>query len=169
MIMGYSGFVVIARTGATRLDELASIDDLFVAVTDNVLADGWRVGFLGPIDDTSPGALATALASETTAPAIALSVFDSDCAFAMAADPAGGTVDFYLNETIVRALVDDDDEFEPLNDEAAAGLLAWAEKAGLVANPDRLTAALEASPGPFGDGIFAFTSALGIAELPDEN
>lgn len=133
--MGYSGFVVIARTGATRLDELACVDDLFVAVTDNILAGGWRVGFLGPIDDTSPGALATALASETTAPAIALSVFDSDCAFAMAADPTGGTVDFYLNEKIVRALVDDDDEFEPLNDEAAAGLLAWAEKAGLVVEP----------------------------------
>jgi hypothetical protein len=56
-----------------------------------------------------------------------------------------------LNEQIVRAL--DGDRFEPLNSQAAAGLLAWADKASLVANPDRLTATLEQSPGPFGDGI----------------
>jgi len=87
MIVGYSGFVIIARTGDTRLDELACVDDLFVAVTDNVRAGGWRIGFLGPIDDTSPGGLANDLALETAAPAIALSVFDSDCAFATAAIP----------------------------------------------------------------------------------
>jgi hypothetical protein len=165
MIVGYSGFVIIARTGDTRLDELACVDDLFVAVTDNVRAGGWRIGFLGPVDDTSPDDLANDLALETTAPSIALSVFDSDCAFATAADPSGGAVEFYLNEEIVRALVDDDDMFEPLNSHAAAGLLTWAEKAGLVASPDRLTAALEKSPGPFGDGILEFTEALGIAAL----
>ncbi|BCB78287.1 hypothetical protein GCM10022251_31190 [Phytohabitans flavus] len=163
--MGYSGFVIIARTGDTRLDELACVDDLFVAVTDNVRASGWRIGFLGPVDDTSPDDLATALALETAVPAIALSVFDSDCAFATAADPSGGAVEFYLNEEIVQAL--DEDRFEPLNGEAAAGLLAWAEKAGLVASPDRLMAALEESPGPFGEGILEFTEALGIAELRD--
>lgn len=38
--MDYSGFVIIARTGGTRLDELACVDDLFVAVTDDVRADG---------------------------------------------------------------------------------------------------------------------------------
>jgi hypothetical protein len=165
MIVGYSGFVIIARTGDTRLDELACVDDLFVAVTDNVRAGGWRIGFLGPVDDTSPDDLAKDLALETATPAIALSVFDSDCAFATAADPSGGAVEFYLNEEIVRALVDDD-RFEPLNSQAAAGLLAWAEKAGLVASPDRLATALEESPGPFGGGILKFTEALGIAELP---
>jgi len=167
MIVGYSGLVIIARTGDTRLDELGCVDDLFVAVTDNVRAGGWRIGFLGPVDDTSPDELANELALETAAPAIALSVFDSDCAFATAADPSGGAVEFYLNEEIVRALVDDDDRFEPLNGQAAAGLLTWAEKAGLDASPDRLAAALEARPGPFGDGILEFTDALGIAELTD--
>lgn len=162
--MGYSGFVIIARTGDMRLDELACVDDLLVAVTDNVRADGWRIGFLGPVDDTSPDDLANDLALETAGPAIALSVFDSDCAFATAADPSGGAIEFYLNEEIVRALVDD--RFEPLNSQAAAGLLTWAEKAGLVANPDRLGSALEESPGPFGGGILKFTEALGIAELP---
>ncbi|MEU2663820.1 hypothetical protein [Micromonospora sp. NBC_01740] len=164
--MGYSGLVIIARTGDTRLDELACVDDLFVAVTDNVRADGWRIGFLGPVDDTSPDDLANDLALETTAPAIALSVFDSDCAFATAADPAGEAVEFYLNEEVVRALVDDDDRFEPLNSQAAAGLLRWAEKAGLVAGPDRLASALEERPGPFGDGIVELTGALGIAAPP---
>ncbi|GAA1819665.1 hypothetical protein GCM10009682_45260 [Luedemannella flava] len=165
--MGYSGFVIVARTGDKRLDELACVDDLFVAVTDNIRADGWRIGFLGPVDDPSPDGLANALALETNAPAIALSVVDSDCAFATAADPSGTAVEFYLNEEIVRALTYDEDEFEPLNTQAAAGLLAWAERAGLVANPDRLAATLEESPGPFGDGIFEFTEALGIDELPD--
>lgn len=166
MIVGYSGFVIIARTGDTRLDELACVDDLFVAVTDNVRAGGWRIGFLGPVEDTSPEDLANELALETAAPAIALSVFDSDCAFATAADPCGGAVEFYLNEQIVRALVDDEDRFEPLNSNAAPGLLAWAEKAGLIAGPDRLATALQESPGPFGDGILKFAEALGIAELP---
>jgi len=166
MIVGYSGLVIIARTGGTRLDEPACVDDLFVAVTDNVRAGGWRIGFLGPVDDTSPDDLANNLALETAAPAIALSVFDSDCALATAANPSGGAVEFYLNEEIVRALVDDD-RFEPLNSQAAAGLLAWAEKASLVASPDRLATALEGSPGPFGDGILEFTRALGIAELRD--
>jgi hypothetical protein len=167
MIVGYSGFVIIARTGGTQLDELPCVDDLFVAVTDNVRADGWRIGFLGPVDDDiSPDALANNLALETTAPAIALSVFDSDCAFATAADPSGGAVEFYLNEQIVRALVDDEDSFEPLNGRAAAGLLTWAERAGLVASPERLAAALEDSPGPYGDGILQLAEALGIAELP---
>ncbi|MFC4068278.1 hypothetical protein [Actinoplanes subglobosus] len=165
--MGYSGFVVIARTSGTRLDELACIEDLFVAVTDDVRAGGWRIGFLGPIDDTSPDALAGELALETAAPAIALSVFDSDCAFATAVDPSGSAVEFYLNEEIVRDLVDDEDEFEPLNDQAVAGLLAWAGKAGLVASPDRLTVALEVRPGPGGDGVLEFVEALGITELPD--
>ena len=68
--------------------------------------------------------------------------------------------EFYLNEEIVRALVDDDDRFEPLNSQAAARLLAWAEKASLVASPDRLAAALEERPGPFGGGILEFTGAL---------
>jgi hypothetical protein len=163
--VGYSGFVIIARTGDTRLDELACVDDLFVAVTDNVRAGGWRIGFLGPVDDSSPEDLANDLALETAAPAIALSVFDSDCAFATAADPAGGAVEFYLNEEVVRALADDGG-FEPLNSRAAAGLLMWAEKAGLVANSERLAAALEESPGPFGDGILTLAEALGIAELP---
>lgn len=163
--MGYSGLVVIARTGNARLDELACIDDLLVAVTDNVRAGGWRIGFLGPIDDTSPDELAHDLARETAAPAIALSVFDSDCAFATAADTSGTAVEFYLNEDIVRAL--GDDSFEPLNSRSAAGLLAWAEKAGLSASPDRLTNALEDSPGPFGEGIFELTESLGIVGLPD--
>jgi hypothetical protein len=110
--------------------------------------------------------LAKGLARETAAPAIALSVFDSDCAFATAADPSGGAVEFYLNEEIVQALVDDSDRFEPLNRRATAGLLTWAVTAGLVASPDRLATALETSPGPFGDGILAFAEALGIAELP---
>jgi hypothetical protein len=34
MIVGYSGFVIVARTGDMRLDELACVDTLFVAVTD---------------------------------------------------------------------------------------------------------------------------------------
>ncbi|MET7708372.1 hypothetical protein [Micromonospora sp. NPDC005413] len=164
--MGYSGFVIIARTGDTRLDELACVDDLFVAVTDDIRVDGWRIGFLGPVDDTSPDDLANDLALETTAPAIALAVFDSDCALATAADPSGGSVEFYLNEEIVRALVDNDDRFEPLNSQATAGLLTWAKKAGLVASPDRLVSALEESPGPFGGGILELTVALGIAERP---
>ncbi|MFD2767546.1 hypothetical protein [Micromonospora eburnea] len=133
---------------------------------DNVRAGGWRIGFLGPVDDTSPDDLAKDLALERAAPAIALSVFDSDCAFATAADPSGGAIEFYLNEEIVRALVDDNDRFEPLNSQAAAGLLTWAEKAGLVASPDGLATALEESPGPFGGGILEFTEALGIAEFP---
>ncbi|MEU7994080.1 hypothetical protein AB0B83_01890 [Micromonospora sp. NPDC049060] len=163
--MGYSGLVIIARTGDTRLDELACVDDLFVAVTDNVRAGGWRIGLLGPVDDASPDDLVNDLARETTAPAIALSVFDSDCAFATAADPSGEAVEFYLNEEVVRALVDDD-RFEPLNSQAAAGLLRWAGKAGLVASPDRLASALEERPGPFGDGIVELTEALGIAGPP---
>lgn len=60
---------------------------------------------------------------------------------------------------------DCDDPFEPLNSQATAGLLVWAEKAGLVASTDRLAAALEESPGPFGTGILEFAEALGIAEL----
>jgi len=167
MSMGYSGFVIIARSGETRLDELACVDDLFVPVTDDVRAGGWRIGFLGPVDDTSPDALAADLALETAAPAIALSVFDSDCAFATAADPAGAAVAFYLDEEMVRELVEDDDEFEPLNGRAVAGLLAWSAKAGLVADPDRLAAALEESPGPSGAGIEGLAEALGIAELRD--
>jgi hypothetical protein len=163
MIVGYSGFVIVARTAGTRLDELACVDDLFVAVRDSVRADGWRIGFLGPVNDISSGELAGALALETGAPAIALSVFDSDCAWATAADPAGGAVEFYLDEETVRDLIDDDDMFEPLNDKASAGLLAWAERAGLVADPTRLVAALAKSPGPFGDGIDELTEALGIS------
>jgi hypothetical protein len=118
--VGYSGLVIIARSGDTRLDELTCVDDLFVAVTDNVRADGWRIGFLGSVEE------------------------------------------------IVRILAaDGGDDFEPLNSRALGGLLVWVEKAGLVTSPDRLAAALEESPGPFGDGIFAFAEALGIAELPE--
>ncbi|MET3423534.1 hypothetical protein BJ973_002746 [Actinoplanes tereljensis] len=168
--MGYSGLVIIARTGDTRLDELACVDDLFVAVTDNVRAGGWRIGFLGPVDDTSPEDLANDLALETVAPAIALLVFDSDCAWATAADPAGDTVDFHLSEETIRLLVTDGgDSFEPLNGQALAGLLVWAGKAGLFAGSGQLAAALEECPGPFGDGIFAFAEALGIAELPEQH
>jgi hypothetical protein len=166
--VGYSGLVIIARSGDTRLDELACVDDLFVAVTDRVRAGGWRIGFLGPVDDTSEDDLAVDLARETAAPAIALSVFDSDCAWATAADPSGGTVDFYLAEEIVRILAaDDGEDFEPLNSQALAGLLLWAERAGLVTSPDRLAAALEERPGPFGGGISGFAEALGIAQLPE--
>ena len=46
----HSGLVVIARSD-TRLDELACIDDLFVAVTDTIRADDWRIGFLDPEHD----------------------------------------------------------------------------------------------------------------------
>lgn len=165
--MGYSGFVIVARTGGTRLDELACVDDLFVAVTDNVRAGGWRIGFLGPLDDVSPAELAVDLALETASPALALSVFDSDCAFAAAAGHSGGIVDFYLNEEVVEELSEGDDMFEPLNSLALGGLLAWAGTAGLTASPDRLAAALEQSPGPSGDGILALTEALGIAEPHD--
>jgi hypothetical protein len=165
MIVGYSGFVVIARTGDTRLDELACVKDLFVAVTDNVLAGGWRIGYLGPLDDTSPGELARDLAVETAAPAIALLVFDSDCAVGMAAAAPGAAVEFYLNEEGVRIVVDDDEyEFEPLS-QSVAGLLAWAGSAGLVASPERLSVALAESPGPSGEGIVELTEALGIAAL----
>jgi hypothetical protein len=167
MIVGYSGLVIIARTGATRLDELACVDDLFVAVRDNVRAGGWRIGFLGPVDDTSPDVLANHLVRETAAPAIALSVVDSDCAEGTAADPSGNAVGFYLDEENVRALVEEENElFEPLNREAASGLMTWAANAGLVANLELLVSALEESPGPFGDGILTFTEALGIAQLP---
>jgi hypothetical protein len=169
MIVGYSGLVIIARTGETRLDELACVEDLFVAVTDIVRAGGWRIGFLGPVDEASSDELAHDLVLETTAPAIALSVFDSDCAFAIAADPAGNTVEFHLNEEVVRALVDDEYRFEPLNSEAVTGLLVWAEAAGLVADRERLSAALEESPGPPGDGILGLADALGIAEPPAAN
>ncbi|MET8150199.1 hypothetical protein ACIBSW_24100 [Actinoplanes sp. NPDC049668] len=166
--MGYSGLVIIARSVDTQLDELACVDDLFVAVTDHVRAGGWRIGFLGEVDDTSEDDLAADLALETAAPAIALSVFDSDCAWATAADPSGNTVEFHLNEEIVRILAaEDGDDFEPRNSQALAGLLVWVERAGLVTSPDRLAAALEESPGPFGEGIFAFAAALGIAELPE--
>jgi hypothetical protein len=167
MIVGYSGFVIVARTGDMRLDDLVCIDDLFVTVTDDVRAGGWRIGFLGPVDDISPEDLAKDLARETASPAIALSVFDSDCAFAAAADPCGGVVEFYLNEKIVEAIAEGEGIFEPLNSQAIAGLLAWAETAGLVVDPDQLASALETSPGPFGDGISAFTKALGITELRD--
>lgn len=165
--MGYSGFVIIARTGDTRLDDLACVDDLFVAVTDSVYAAGWRVGFLGPVDDTTPRRLALDLALETGAPAITLDVFDSDCAFATAADPAGTTVDFHLNEQFIRDMTEElDDPFEPLNHHATAGLLAWAATAGLTADPDRLAAALDQPPGPGGDGIHGIAEALGITEQP---
>jgi hypothetical protein len=165
--MGYSGFVIIARTDGIRLDELACVDDLLVAVTDNVRADGWRIGFLGLIDeDISPTALASELALETAAPAIALSVFDSDCAYATAADPEGNTVEFYLDENNAQDLIDDD-HFEPLNGHAMPGLLAWAENADLHPHHDLLPAALQESPGAFGDGIFTLATALGIASLPD--
>lgn len=126
MIVGYTGFVVIARTGDTRLDELACVGDLFVAVTGDVLGGGWRIGYLDPLDDTSPGELAYDLAVETAAPAIALFVFDSDCAVGTAAAASGPAVEFYLNEEGVR-IVDDDDEyeFEPLS-QAVAGFEPWA-------------------------------------------
>ena len=163
MIVGYSGFVIVARSGGTRLDELACVQDLLVAIRDKVYADGWRVGFLGTVEDTSEGRLAGDLARETGAPAIALSIFDSDCAFATAAVPSGGVVDFYLDEEVVMDLAEGDDRIQPLNDQATAGLLAWAGTAGLVADPDRLAAALEESPGPFGSGIAHFVEALGIA------
>ncbi|MCU7724287.1 hypothetical protein ODJ79_11225 [Actinoplanes sp. KI2] len=163
--MGYSGFVIIARTGDTRLDDLACVDDLFVAVTDTVYAAGWRIGSLGPVDDTTPGRLARTLAQETGASAIALDVFDSDCAFAVAADPGGGTVRFHLNEQLIRAM--SDDTFEPLNTHATPGLLAWAGTAGLTAGPDRLAAALDERPGPFGEGIHHLARALGITELTE--
>src|SRR5262245_25410243 len=45
--------------------------------------------------------------------------------------------------------------------------LAWAAKAGLVANPGRLATALEQRPGPFGDGLLEFAEALGIEKLAD--
>lgn len=166
--MGYSGLVIIARSDDTQLDELASVDDLLVTVTDHVRAGGWRIGFLGPVDDTSHDDLAADLALETAAPAIALSVFDSDCAWATAADPSGSTVEFHLNEEVMRILAAyDGDDFEPRNSQALPGLLAWVEKAGLVTTPDRLAAAIEESPGPFGAGIFGLVEALGIAHLPD--
>jgi hypothetical protein len=167
MTVGYSGLVIIACSGGTRLDELACVDDLFVAVRDNIRAGGWRIGQLGPVDDASHEDLANDLAVETAAQAIALEVFDSDCAWARAADPLGNAVDFHLNEKIVRALSDDEDGFEPLNSLAAPRLVAWAENAGLVADLDRLVAALEKRPGPFGEGIFELAEALGIAALPD--
>jgi hypothetical protein len=46
-------FVIVAHTGDTRFDELVCIDDLFVTVIDDVRAGGWRIGFLGPVDETS--------------------------------------------------------------------------------------------------------------------
>lgn len=99
---------------------------------------------------------------ETAAPAIVLSVFDSDCAWATAAGPSGDTVEFHLDTEILGALSDGgDDRFEPLDSQAVAGLVAWAENAGLVADVGRLAAALEASPGPSGDGILEFAAALG--------
>ena len=159
--MGYSGLILIAHTGDTPLDELACVRDLFVAVTDKLCADGWRLGYLGPVDDTSPGDLAGELAQETAAPAIALATFDTHGAFGVAVDPAGGSVEFHLNPDSLRA----DEGFEPLDGQAAAGLLAWAEKAGLDADPARLAAALEHSPGPFGVGILDLADALGVHEL----
>ena len=100
--MGYSGLVVIARTGDTRLDDLACIEDLLVVARGDLRVDGWRIGFLGQNDDTSPGRLAADLALETAAPAIAMWVVDSDCAFAVAEQVSGERVEFYLNEEIVE-------------------------------------------------------------------
>ncbi|GGN87491.1 hypothetical protein GCM10010112_70190 [Actinoplanes lobatus] len=157
--MGYSGLVVIARTGDTRLDDLACIEDLLVVARGDLRVGGWRIGLLGQNDDTSPGRLAADLALETASPAIAMWVVDSDCAFAVAEHLSGERVEFYLNEEIVKDLAGDD--FEPLNSEAVAGLIRWAGGG----DPDRLAAALEESPGPFGDGIYGFAEALGIGPL----
>lgn len=160
--MGYSGLVVIARSD-TRLDELACIDDLFVAVTDTVRAEGWRIGFLGPVDDASPADLARDLVAETGAPAVVLSVFDSDVADAVAIGPSGQYVRFYLNEELVRQLADEEAQFVPRNDGAVAGLLKWAVEANTVADRDRLVAALAQSPGAFGAGVIELATALGIS------
>lgn len=159
--MGYSGLVVIARSD-TRLDELACIDDLFVAVSDTVRAEGWRIGFLGPVDDVSSTDLARDLVAETGAPAVVLSVFDSDVADAVAIGPSGHVVRFYLNEEMVRQLVDDEAQVVPRNDAAVAGLLQWAVEANMVADRDRLVAALAQSPGAFGAGVVELATALGV-------
>jgi hypothetical protein len=159
--VGYSGLVVIARSDV-RLDELSCIDALFVAVTDVVRADGWRIGFLGPADETSPAHLAWELVAQTGAPAVVLSVFDSDVADAAAIGPSGHLVRFYLNEKAVLDLVDDPANVSPRNDAAVAGLLAWAVEAGAVADRDRIVAALARSPGVSGDGIIELATALGI-------
>jgi hypothetical protein len=163
--VGYSGLVVIARSHR-RLDELACIDDLFLAVSDTVRAEGWRIGFLGPVDDASPADLARDLVAETGAPAVVLSVFDSDVADAVAIGPSGQVVRFYLNEEMVRQLLDEETHMVPRNDAAVAGLLEWAVEANMVADRDRLVAALAQSPGAFGGGVIELAAALGIAATP---
>jgi hypothetical protein len=164
--MGYTGHVVLARSDG-RLDELACIDDLLVAVSDNVFDGGWRLGFLGQCDDDlGSGSLAAALVGETGAPAIAMYVCDSDFAVSACATPGGIGCAFYLDEQNCLSQFEDYDEVEPLNADAIPVLMAWAAEAGFAPDRDRLTEAIEVSPGPFGGGIVAFAKALGLSR-PD--
>lgn len=161
--MGYSGFVVVARAGDTRLDELACVEELLVAVTDDVRPGGWRIGHLGPVEDsTTTDELVRALARETAGPAAVLWIVGGgEAAFGSAADPSGLEVEFCLAESI---LVEEmgEDGFEPINADALPTLLTWAANAGLTPDPPRLTTLLEEAA-----DVHAFVEALGIAPPRD--
>jgi hypothetical protein len=162
--VGYSGLVVLVRCDRD-IDQLPCIVEMVVDVDEFALGGGWRIGYLDEIGVADPAGLAGELVVATGAPAIAMFVFDSEAAWAVAAAEGRPPVLFHLNEkALAQLFVEDDRPFQSRNGSALAGLLDWAAQAGLTPDAGALARAVDMAPGTLGSGIDFLAAALGIAD-----
>jgi hypothetical protein len=98
-------------------------------------------------------------ASDTGAPALVIYTFESSVAGVDGASPHGSPWYAILNPASAKEYGMPD--FGPTA-EIAARMATWAEEAGLVADLDRVAAAIEMAPGPFSEGVGEFLDALGF-------
>jgi hypothetical protein len=166
--MGFWGYFIVARSEQPMADldaisTLCSRDGLDQAgeVWGHWSDGSWQFLQVHRGDPSAVEWLAGRLSAETGAPALAIYVLDSDCGEVVAAGPLSGGWRGYLapdNAITGYDMPPLDSSVEQIA-EAAAG---WAAEAGRVADAEAITAAMAERPGPFGEGVDEFMSALGF-------
>lgn len=165
--MGFFGYMLLARIDQP-LSELPCVVAIGEPCAEVVQGGGWRLGQIHDADVSETGTLAHALVQETSAPALAMYVTDSDSAVASCDSPLGERHTFLLNPQAALAMYmpwDPPPPPVPTEQETVRALMRWASEATLPADPHRLAAALPLSPGPFAEGIDALVAALGVPSV----
>lgn len=134
--MGYSGHIVVIRS-LRPSGEFTALNGVEV-LHERGYRDGWR---WVQLDGDLPGTLQT-LVSETGAPALAAYIVDSDLADVHALTPRGVSWHTYLHQEMASSYAAP--PLEQSADEVARQALAWADEAGLTADPDDVVNALAA-------------------------
>lgn len=145
--MGYWGYLVAAKSDGPlgELAELAAFGDEYLEV--EALHDGWQLAWVAGANE-NPLVGAQLLAKATGHPALAALVLDSDCGPVAAAEPQGSNWSGTLAKSMAMNSYEMPDDGVPLAT-SVESFLAWATQAGLAADEQLVTEALDpAAKGP---------------------